>query len=225
MGHDNDGETACEFADAFLDLLGRNGVQGACGFVHEQDFGLNCKGPCNAQTLLLATGKSQGAVVQTILDLVENGCPAQGFFHAAGNEGLVTHAVDAQAVGHVLEDGLREGIGLLENHAHLAAQINNVHGLCHDILSFQGDFTLDATDRNKIVHAVQAAQKRGLATSGRPDECCHGPFREIHAHIVQGFLAAVIHADFLGLHTQVHNILFKVGRSPARIGNFAPCGG
>jgi hypothetical protein len=55
MGDDDDGVSALQLADQFLDLGGRDRVERGTGFVHQDDFGVDRDGARNAQPLLLAT--------------------------------------------------------------------------------------------------------------------------------------------------------------------------
>ncbi len=64
-------------------------------------------------------------LVQVILHFVPQGRPAQGIFHPVGHLALAQAVVHLQAVGHVVEDAHGKGGGLLEDHAHLAAQFHD----------------------------------------------------------------------------------------------------
>src|SRR5437764_243150 len=83
----------------------------------------------------MSAGKRERAGMQAILGLV----PERG----AGERALddlvelpfVAHAADAQAVGDVVVDRLREGIRFLEDHAHAAAQFDDVGVAVIDVLT------------------------------------------------------------------------------------------
>ena len=165
MGNDDDAELALEFVDAFLDALRGDGVEGAGGFVHEQDFRFHGKGAGDAQALLLAAGEPERRRVQAVLHLFEDGGAAEAFLHLVGDERFVALAVDAQAVGHVFKNRLRERRRLLEDHAHAAAQVHHIEIGGVDVLLVQRDQAFGAGAGDKVVHAVEAAEERALAAS------------------------------------------------------------
>ena len=77
---------------------------------------------------------------------------------------------DAQAVGDVVEDRLGEGIGFLEHHADLAAQLDHVHVLAVDVLAVEQHLPFDPRAGDDVVHPVERAQEGGFAAAGRADE-------------------------------------------------------
>ena len=129
----------------------------------------------DAQPLLLAARERQRRLVQPVLDLVpERGLP-QALLDALVQLGLAAgHAVDAQAVGDVLEDRLRERVRLLEHHADPAAQRAPRRRRARRCrLAVDQHRALDAGARDDVVHPVQRAQERALAAARRPDEGGH----------------------------------------------------
>ena len=95
----------------------------------------------------------------------------------------------ARPVGHVIVDAHREGVGLLEHHTHLAAQLAHVHSEHVLLLVEHRAGNLDAGDQ--IVHTVQRFKKRGLAAAGGADEGGDALFRYLHADVVQRLRGAV----------------------------------
>ena len=88
--------------------------------------------------------------------------------------GLVAgHAVDARAVGDVLEDRLRERVGLLEHHADAGAQLDHVDARVVDVHAVELDRAGDPRDRDGVVHPVDAAQEGRLAAARRADQRGH----------------------------------------------------
>ncbi len=49
-----------------------------------------------------------------------------------------------------------------------------------------------------VVHAVDAAQERRLAATGRADESRDAAIGNVHRHVMQGVLIAVVDVDVLG---------------------------
>ena len=160
-------------------------MERAGGLIHQQHFGLDGQSACDAQALLLAAGKAQSALLQAVLDLVPEGSALQGAFHQLVKLGFVVHPVELGAVGDVIVDAHGEGVGLLEHHAHPAAQLGELHLVGEDILPPQPDIALDADAGDQVVHPVQCFQKGGLAAAGRADERSDLALAHIQRNILQ----------------------------------------
>ena len=98
---------------------------------------------------------------------------------------LVVHTVQPGAVGDVIVDAHGERVGLLEHHAHPAAQLGGLHLAGKDILPFQADIPLDADPGHKVVHPVQGLQEGGLAAAGGADEGRDLPLAHVQRNIFQ----------------------------------------
>ena len=99
--------------------------------------------------------------------------------------------VDLQPVRHVLEDGLREGVGLLKHHADPPPQVHDVRPRPVDVVPVEEDLSLHAGVRDDVVHAVQAAQEGGLPAAGRADEGRDGLLRDRERDFMEGLVLAV----------------------------------
>ena len=110
-------------------------------------------------------------------------------------------AAHAQAVGDVLEHRLREGIRLLEHHADPHAHLDRIDVAREEIrvVGLQHDLALVAIARIKVVHAVEAAQKRRLAASGRSDQRSDAILVHRQIEVVQRAEVAVVETESLGL--------------------------
>ena len=155
MGNDDHRVVLLQLTHQLLHLHGGAGVQCAGGLVHQQHFGLHRQCTGDAQTLLLAAGKAQRALFQAVLHLVPQGRAPQAAFHQLVQLSLIAHAVQLGAVGDVVVNAHGEGIGLLEHHAHPAAQVGKLHFPGKDVLALQPHITLDEHIRHKVVHAVE----------------------------------------------------------------------
>src|SRR5512133_1041924 len=116
--HDDDRVLLLQPVDQLLDALSGDRVQRRRRFVHQQDLRFDGERPGDAEPLLLPAGERQRALLQAILHLVPQRGRPQAVFDArpqflpgAGQ------AVDADAVGDIVEDRLRERVRLLEDHA------------------------------------------------------------------------------------------------------------
>ena len=77
-------------------------------------------------------------------------------------------AVQAQAEGDVVVDARGERIGLLEDHADIAAHGNRVDRGIVDVAPAVMDVAFEAKAAHEVVHAVEAAQYRALAAPEGP---------------------------------------------------------
>src|SRR3984885_12389549 len=89
----------------------------------------------------------------------------QRFLNLLLDADLRSNAANAQAVGDVLEDRFRKRVGLLEHHADAHAHFDGIDiaGDQVDLLRQQHDAALVTGARRQVMHAIEAAQKRGLA--------------------------------------------------------------
>ena len=95
------------------------------------------------------------------------------------------------AVGHVVVDAHGEGVGLLEHHAHLTAQLVHVHRRGVNVLAPVQHLSLHANAGDQVVHAIQRFQERGFAAAGGADQGSDALLRYGKAHMVQRLRSAV----------------------------------
>ena len=74
-------------------------------------------------------------------------------------------AVDARAVGYVIENGLRERIGFLEDHADALAHFHRVNDGRIKIKTLEQDSARHAGRGDQFVHAVETAQESALTAA------------------------------------------------------------
>src|SRR5260370_30602780 len=98
-----------------------------------------------------------------VFDYVTEGGVSQALFDGYGERGF--RAVDAQAIGNILENGLGERIGALENHADAAAMGGYV--LPQNVLAIKQNFTFEARAADGFVLAVEGAKQSGLPATRR----------------------------------------------------------
>ena len=68
--------------------------------------------------------RARAVVLQAVLDFVPECRRGEAALQISSSVGVSGTAVEAGAVGHVVEDGHGEGVGLLEDHAHAFAQLD-----------------------------------------------------------------------------------------------------
>ena len=190
MRHHDHRVALLQLADELLDLRRGNGVQGARGLVEQQHLRLHRQGAGDAQALLLTAGQAECVLLQTILQLVPDGGRAQRLLYDDVQIGLGAHPMAARAKGNIVVDAHREGVGLLEHHAHAPAQIGGIQGAV-GIGTIQQHRTFHATALHQIIHAVQRLQQRGFAATGGADERRHLVLREGEVDVAQALEVAV----------------------------------
>ena len=220
MGHHDDRVVALELTHELLDLCRGDGIKGARRLVHEQHLGLNGQGARDAQTLLLATRQTQGVLLQAILELVPNGGLTQGLLHDAVEFLAVADAMGARAKGHVVVDAHGEGVGLLEHHAHAAAQLGGGHAVI-GIVVVERDLALDAAALNEVVHAVERLEQGRLAAARRADEGRHLVGREVEVDVLERMEVAVVQVETLDAHLRWHGCHGN-GRARGTLGTYLP---
>ena len=196
MGDDDDRVVLLQLKDQFLDLAGGDGIERRARLVHQDDRGIHRGGAGDAQALLLAAGKSVGALVQTVLHLVPQRRAAQGFLDDAVEHVLALFPENPRAVGDVFVNAARKRIGFLEHHADPPAEFHAVHLRAVDLDAIDPDAAArDPGAGDEVVHPVEAAQQGGLAAAGRADEGGDLVALDVHVDVLQrgGLAIAEIH--------------------------------
>ena len=160
--------------------------------------GLVASATRDAQSLLLAAGQVGSRLVQPILNLVPHADrPEHALDKLIGVAAIPDHASKIGAVGDVGADRPRKRIGLLRDPAEPLTQDRRVYVRCVDVGAIQQDATLHPGIGNHVIGAVQAAQQRGLAATGRADEGRHFIAVQIDRDILECLLLAIPEADML----------------------------
>ncbi|CAN4039898.1 YcxB-like protein domain-containing protein, partial [Dysosmobacter welbionis] len=141
---------------------------------------------------------------QPVLHLVPDGGGAERVLHDLVQLGPGADAVGPGAVGHVVIDAHREGIGLLEHHADLLAQPGGVHIGGVDVLPGVVDLPLNADARYQVIHPVQGLQKGGLSAAGGADQGGDLMLRNVDIHTVEGMVRPVPQIQVLYLNDGGH---------------------
>ena len=104
---------------------------------------------------------------------------------------LVGDAVGTGAVGNIIVDAHGEGIGFLEHHANLLAQLVHIHFLGENVGALISNVTGDLHAGDQVVHAVEGFQESRLTAAGRADKCGNALFGDFNIHIFQCLMVAV----------------------------------
>ena len=138
------------------------GVQSGGGLVKEHHLGLHSQGPDDGDALLLSAGQLVGVGVR----LVEQVHPLEeGGGHLVGL-GLAHQLSLHRGQGDVFTDGhVGEEVEVLEHHAHLLADLVNLHFGVGDDRVFKGDGACGGGFQQ-----VETAQEGGLARPGGADD-------------------------------------------------------
>jgi len=105
--------------------------------------------------------------------------------------------VHARSERDVIKNGLWKRIWPLKHHADAGPHLCGIDIRRVDVLSVEQDLSIDADPRHVVEHAVQAAQKRGLAASGWTDDRGNAMFRNLEGYRVEGQETAVVNAEVL----------------------------
>src|SRR5215213_1939209 len=168
MSNDRDRIAAAKLVDQLLDLRRRDRVERRAGFVHQNDFRIHSNRASDAQALLLPARQRGAAFLKAVLDLFpQAGTPERLFDDLLELRFRAGKPVDAGAVGDVLKDRLGEWIRLLEHHPDTRAQLDDVHRRAGDVLAVKLDPAIHARRRDRVVHAVEAAQECRFAAARR----------------------------------------------------------
>src|SRR5262249_44499059 len=103
-----------------------DGVERGGWLIHQDNFWLDGERSRDAEALLLAAGEAQCALAQTILDFIPERRSFKALLHDRAQVARAVSALNLEAVGDVLEDGLGEWVRTLEYHADALPQINDV---------------------------------------------------------------------------------------------------
>ena len=170
------------------------GVERGCRLVEQHDLRLHHERAHDGHTLLLAAGELDGIGVGTVLE-ADAAQQLQGLFrgHFARH---TEHLFRCQ--GHVLQDRpVREEVEMLEDHAHLLAQLVDVDLFLRDIDAVEQD-----RSTRRRFQQVQAAQERALAGAGGADGRDDIALPDIDGDAVQRadgvlfeILAEILHGD------------------------------
>ena len=122
----------------------------------------------DAEALLLAAGHAEGVVLEAVLDLVpERAAPQRALDDLVH---VALHAEHPRAEGDVVVDGLRERVGLLEDHPDPLAHLDRVDSPCRRGPRRGRAPAGHGCAGDQVVHPVEAADERALAAAGRADE-------------------------------------------------------
>ncbi|AGZ37553.1 6-pyruvoyl-tetrahydropterin synthase [Pseudomonas sp. VLB120] len=162
--------------------------------VEQDDFGLHGQRAGDGRALLLATGKLGGVAVTLVVDadLVQQ---RFGGFDGFGLA-LAKHA--ARRLDDVVEDRhVRPQVEILEDKADFAAQAVDLAIVGGDQVAILGSLELERLTGDqdftlvRVLQQVDAAQQRGLAGTGRPQDGDHVTVAGGQRNALENFLIAV----------------------------------
>ena len=150
-------------------------------------MGSHGQGPGDAQSLLLATREGGAGTDEPILHLVpQPGADEAGLDQLGAVRLADFGAGEGQAGGHVVGDGHgRERVGLLEDHADLAADVGQPMARRVDVVAVEADLAGQLCAGHRLVHPVQDAEEGRLATPRGPDERGHRCRGHRQRHVVE----------------------------------------
>ena len=96
-------------------------------------------------------------------------------------------------------DGLRKRVRPLKDHSHPAPQVDDVGVRCIDVTIVQQNLSSQPCAGDRVIHPVQAAQERGLATTRRADERRDLPLPDLDRNLFQCLKAAIVEIEVVDL--------------------------
>src|SRR5579871_3341822 len=111
--------------------------------------------------------------------------------------------MNARSISDVVVDGFGERVGLLEHHAYAGPQLHHIVVLRMDVLTVEGDGARHPRARDRLVHAIEAAQEGGLAAAGGADHRQYLAAPHIDADLLQCLLLTVEDVDVPAGHDGV----------------------
>src|ERR1700687_1365279 len=169
LRHDHDRIPLFEFLHEFFDAKRRDRIECRGRLIHQDYFGLDGERTGQAQPLLLASRKVEGGTSQPVLHLVPQPRVLEALFHHLVDP-LFGPTEHVGTVGDIVEDRFREGVRPLEQHADLAAQVDDVGVGRQDVVAVDQHLAGGAGGRNRVIHPVEHPQKGRLATAGGADQ-------------------------------------------------------
>src|SRR5262245_30904125 len=194
--HDRDRVATAQLVDQLLDLGGGDRVEGRARLVHQDDLGIDRDRPRDAQALLLAARERSPRLLQALLDLLEEPGAHEARLHDLVQlRAARRQTVDPGAVGHVVVDGLREGVRLLEDHADARAQLDDVEPRAVDRLAVELDRARHPAAGDVVVHAVEAADQGRLPAAGGSDQRGDLPEQDVEVDVPDSRRIVVVDGD------------------------------
>ncbi len=200
MCHDDDGILLLELLDQLLDLERGDRVQRRAWLIHQDDLRLDRQRARDAQALLLATREAKRAIAQAIFDLIPQRRATQTALHTLSDLRLSEASLDAQPIGHILEDRARERIGSLEHHTHALTQLHHIRRWPQDVRAVEEDRASHVGDRRQVMHAIERAQEGRFATARRPHQRRHLAFRHLQIDALERARSPIVDAQVHGAH-------------------------
>ena len=102
----------------------------------------------------------------------------------------VAHAVQARAIGDVVEDRHRQDLRLLGQQTHLLAHPGHLDLGIVDVVVVDEDVARDADVVDRVEETVEGFQQGGLAAARGPDDDRDPPIGDVQADVLQHHLVA-----------------------------------
>jgi hypothetical protein len=214
VGDDHDRDLGPELGDGLFDPTGGRRVERRARLVHQQHPGPDGQRPGDAQPLLLAAGEGGAGTTEAVLHLVPQAGTDEAPFHQLAALRLGDLGVgQGQPGGDVLGDGHgREGVGLLEHHPDVLADVGEPVAGGVDVVTVEPDLAGQLGTGHRFVHPVEDPQKGRLPAAGGADERGHRGGRHGQGDVVEYLGVAEPGGDLHGIELGRATL----GRRPGR---------
>ena len=214
MRHDHDRVFLFEAVHEVLNREGGDRVEGRARFVHEEHLGLDRDGAGDAQALLLAAGKRGTRLIEAVLHFLPEVGAAQRALHDFLRVGLLDLLrIEPHPRQHIVANRHGgEGIGTLEDHAHVLADGHRVHPGAVNIIAVDKDVAGHVGAVDHFMHTVEGTQERGFAAPGRADQRGHRIRFDIHIDVLHGEEITVVNVLVTNTNSLRHCFSFRLPR-------------
>ncbi len=110
MRHNDDRVGLLQAINELFDFPGGYRIQRGTGFIHEDNFRLHRQRAGDTEPLLLAAGKSEGAVLKAVLHFLPETRSLQTVLHQLVQRPFVFGPMQTRPIGHVIVDRFGKGV-------------------------------------------------------------------------------------------------------------------
>src|ERR1700733_9455849 len=192
VGDDHNRVLRLELKNQIFDLRRGHRIKSRGGLVHQHHFRIHSQGARNAEALLLTAGKAgAGLLLEIVLYFLPQSRLLQRALHHFIEDLAIAEPIQAETRGHIVVDRHgRKRVWPLKDHPDPAANLNR-RSLRVNVRLANTYGAGDAPNRVGLMHAIEAANKGGLATTGGADKS-RGMVRwNLQADTLQGVIGAI----------------------------------
>jgi hypothetical protein len=116
---------------------------------------------------------------------------------------VAPESIDPWSEGHIVINGLGEGVGTLKYHTNFVADLGGVYFGGVKVPALEEYLTGSMGDRYQIIHPVEIPQQGSLPAARRADQRGNFVPVNVQVYVCHGQFAAIVDANLSGLNNQV----------------------